>query len=64
MRIALLTANIGGIDKVVEPTKQNIPFDYFCYTENNLPFPLPNLSNRMKGKYLKMLTHRFLPNYD
>jgi hypothetical protein len=64
MRIALLTANIGGIDKVIEPTKQNIPFDYFCYTENNLPFPLPNLSNRMKGKYLKMLTHRFLPNYD
>jgi hypothetical protein len=29
-----------------------------------LPYPLPNLSNRLKSKYIKIQTHRFLPEYD
>lgn len=61
---ALLTCNIGDIDEVVEPVEQTIVHDYFCFTEKNLPFPLPNLGDRLKGKYLKINPHRFLTNYD
>jgi hypothetical protein len=61
---ALLTCNIGGIDEVKEPVEQSLVHDYFSYTEKNLPYPLPNLGDRLKGKYLKINPHRFLSNYD
>ncbi len=60
MKIAVLTANIGGIDEVKEIPQQSVPFENFVYTEDNLPFPLHNLDNRLKGKYCKINTHRFL----
>lgn len=61
---ALLTCNIGDIDEVIEPVEQIRIHDYFCFTERNLPYPLPNLGDRLKGKYLKINPHRFLNNYD
>src|SRR6185312_3334982 len=63
VKIALITANIGGIDEVTAPVHQTEDYEFFYYTENTLPFPLPNLDNRMKGKYLKTQSHRFL-NHD
>jgi len=53
----LVTANIGGFD---EPCDHKVNIGIHMYTENNLPHPLPNLNNRLKGKYIKILTHRFL----
>lgn len=65
MRIAVLTANLGKFDNIFGmPKQQGIKFDFFYYNEHNLPFPLPNLNNRLKSKYLKIQTHRFLPDYD
>lgn len=60
MKIALISANVGGIDDVKPIPSQSVPYDYFLYTEKNLPFPLHNLDNRLKGKYCKINTHRFL----
>ncbi len=60
MKIALLTANIGGIDEIFPPVKQSMEYELFYYTENTLPFPLPHLNSRMKGKYFKTQAHRFL----
>lgn len=68
MKVLIVTANIGDIDFVIDVPKQIVPdgitVDYKCYTEKNLPFPLPNLDNRLKSKYLKIQTHIFEPNYD
>lgn len=52
----ILSANIGNFDTIQEP-----PYGvkFHCYTEKDLPFPLPNLDNRLKGKYIKIQTHRF-----
>jgi hypothetical protein len=63
VRIALVTADIGRFDEYYKPPSSD-GVDYFRYTEGNLPAPLPNLNNRLKGKYIKMMTHRFLPDYD
>lgn len=60
MRIAVITANIGGIDEVIPMVDQSVSCDYFLFTENNLPYPLVSLDSRMRGKYLKINTHRFL----
>lgn len=64
MKIALITCSIGGIDEVKKPCEQNTKYDYYCYDETNLPFPLPNLNDRLKAKYIKTQMHRFLPHYD
>lgn len=53
----IITANIGGFDEE-RPCETSTPFK--IYTEENLPFPLPNLNNRLRGKYIKIQTHRFL----
>lgn len=64
MKVAIVTANIGAIDEIKGIPRQTIPVDYYCYFDNNLPFPLPNLNNRLKSKYVKIQTHRFLEQYD
>lgn len=64
MKVAILTANIGNFDEIKGIPRQTIDVDYYCYFDNNLPFPLPNLNNRLKSKYVKIQTHRFLPQYD
>ncbi len=60
MRIAILTANIGSLDDVRPPVTQTVDYELCYFTENTLPFPLPNLDNRMKGKYFKTQAHKFL----
>lgn len=64
MNIAIICANINSIDAVQGIPRQNTPYTYHYYTENNLPFPLPNLNARMRSKYIKIMMHRFLPEYD
>lgn len=68
MKVLVLTANIGDIDNVIDLPKQIVSDDiavhYRHYTEKNLPYPLPNLDNRTKSKYLKIQTHVFEPGYD
>lgn len=63
-KVALICANIGSFDPVFPIKHQLYDYDLFYYTENNLPFPLPNLNSRLKSKYVKIQTHRFLPDYN
>lgn len=63
MRIAVVTANIGGIDGIKALPPQSVKVDYLAYTEKNLPFPLTSLDDRMKAKYFKIQAHKFL-DYD
>lgn len=60
MTTALLTCNINSIDEVYVPVKQTVPYTLHYFTENNMPFPLPNMDARMKGKYLKTQFHKFI----
>ena len=64
VKVAVISCNIGAVDEIFPPCKQSIEYDLFYYTESTLPFPLPNLDNRMRGKYLKVQSHKFLPDYD
>lgn len=62
-RVAVITANIGGIDRAHQFPKQSIHCDFLSYNDHNLPFPLASLDNRMKAKYFKIQAHKFL-DYD
>lgn len=50
----ILSANIGDFDPKINHECRVVTF-----TEKNLPYPLPNLNNRLRGKYIKIQTHRF-----
>lgn len=64
MKVAIVTANVGNIDDVLPVPEQSIPCDVFCYNEANLPYPLTNVDNRLKAKYIKLRTHKIFPDYD
>lgn len=64
MKLAIVCANINSIDHVQGIPRQKVDYDYYYFNENNLPFPLPNLNPRMRSKYIKIMMHRFLQQYD
>ncbi len=62
MKIALVTANIGGIDKTDAVPAQSLANDRYVFSEIKL---LPRITdNRLKARYLKHCLHRYLPDYD
>ena len=66
MKIAIVTANYGGIDEVIPPRHQTIVCDYFCFVSdiNHKDFP-KNGTNREKGKWVKLnLFNLFHDVYD
>lgn len=64
MKIAVVTAIFGGKDTQKPFPPQSVECDYYCFTEENTPVPLPNLPDRLKAKYFKLQMHRVLPIYD
>lgn len=61
MKLCVVTANIGGID---EQCTHNVTCPVHYFTEEQLPKPLIGTSPRHAGKYLKIMTHAVLPDYD
>lgn len=64
MKIAVVTANFGGIDKKKEIPKQTIEFDRFYIDEHNREFTFNDVNNRLAAKYYKICTHRIYSDYD
>lgn len=64
MKIAVVVANTGNIDNIKGLPKQSLDIEYHLFHDGNLPFPLPNLSARMRARYIKIMMHRYLPEYD
>ncbi len=64
MKIAVITANIGGFDKCNEMPAQDIAFDRFYINDNNCPYPAYKSDNRLKAKIFKILAHKVWPDYD
>jgi hypothetical protein len=66
MKIAIVTANYGGIDEIIPPRKQTMEYDYYCFDKdvNNKFFPKDG-TNREKGKWVKLNLFNLFPNvYD
>ncbi len=64
MKIAVITANIGGFDtENVIPT-QDIAFDRFYINDRSCPYTAYKVDNRLKAKIFKILPHKTWPGYD
>ena len=63
MKVALITANLGGIDKPVNHANQLVHPDYHTLTDENFP-PRKGLTPRLQAKLPKMFGWQLLPGYD
>lgn len=70
MKIAYVSANLGGIDENIQDrhVKQDLPndctLDFYYYTEKNFPLRTVALMPRLQAKIPKMLAWDLIPDYD
>lgn len=64
MKIAVISAIFGDMEKEKPFATQSVDCDRFCFTPFNSPFPIPNLPPRLQAKYFKLQPHKVLPDYD
>jgi len=65
IKIAIITANVGGVDEVKPIPHQTIAYDYYYFDETNLPENvILSGDNAFISKYPKLMTHKLLPDYD
>lgn len=72
MRGVIYTAIAGGFDDLAEPARQIAGVDYVCFTDNSghrsgswrfRPFDWFHLDPSRVAKRVKVLVHRYLPQY-
>lgn len=68
MKIAILSANLGGFDQAVDPISQDTPKGYaevyfHRFTDNDFP-PITGLTPRFQYRIPKLFGWQMLPGYD
>lgn len=74
-KIVVYTCITGGYDKIKEPTLVTPGIDYICFTDNKemksntwkirpIPEELLNYSKVKQQRGVKILAHRYLPDYE
>jgi len=65
MQVAILSANLGDFDKVVDPIRQNIPMytSFHRWTDEDFP-PITGLTPRLQYRIPKTHGWQMLPGYD
>jgi hypothetical protein len=64
MKIAVISAIFGDMEKEKPFVYQSVDCHRYVFTPANSPFPLTNLPPRLQAKYFKLQAHHVLPNYD
>jgi len=67
MKVAILSANLGGFDKAVDPVFQDvdddIQVDFHRFTDENFP-PITGLTPRFQYRIPKLFGWQMFPRYD
>jgi hypothetical protein len=64
MKIAVISANLGGFDRPLEHVPQSLPYDYFLFTDQNFPPRDKVMSPRLQAKIPKFFGWQMAPGYD
>lgn len=63
-KVAILTANLGGFDKVEIPKlSQSHDYNYHCFDDNDFP-PIEGLSSRFQYRIPKLFGFEMHPGFD
>lgn len=67
MKVAILTAVLGGFDELIDPIAQNLPSDvevaFHRFTDEDFP-PIVGLTPRLQYRIPKLFGWEMLPGYD
>lgn len=64
MSIAVLSANLGGIDKSLDHVPQSLLFDNFVFNDDNFPPRDKAMTHRLQAKIPKCFGWQLKPGYD
>lgn len=64
MKIAVISANLGGFDRLSRHVPQSLPYDYFMFTDENFPPRDKVMLPRLQAKIPKFFGWQMAPGYD
>lgn len=64
MRIAVITANLGGFEKPLKHPEQSVACDFFHFTDKNFPPRFNAMTSRLQARIPKMFGWQMVPGYD
>lgn len=63
-KIAVISASLGGLEKIAEHVPQSMSYDNFVFTDENFPPRFNAMTPRLQAKIPKMFGWQMAPNYD
>lgn len=64
MKLAVVSASLGGFDKETEQVEQTLPCAYHLFTDENFPPRTNAMLPRLQAKIPKMFAWQLLPDHD
>jgi hypothetical protein len=62
--LAIITANMGNFDKMIDPVEQSVPFDFYRFTDKNFPPRYCAMTPRLQARIPKIFGWQMIPDYD
>ena len=64
LKVAVITANLGGFDPIFEYVKQSVEYDFYRFTDENFPPRKCAMTPRMQARIIKCFAWQMVPGYD
>jgi len=64
MKVCIITANMGNMDKDQQPVEQSIPTDFYKFNDENFLPRVNALSSRLQARIPKIFGWQMIPGYD
>jgi len=59
----MITASLGGFDKLQKHVPQSLPHDYYLFTDKNFPPRFKSMTPRLQAKIPKFFAWQMVPGY-
>ena len=63
-KIAIITANLGNFDKMIDPVKQSVSCDFYRFTDENFPPRFNSMTPRLQARIPKMWSWQMVSGYN
>ena len=64
MKVAVITANLGGFDPTVPYENQTIKYNFYRFTDENFPPRFNSMTPRLQARIVKMFGWQMIPPHD
>jgi len=64
MKVAIITVNMGYMDKEPELMEQSIPIDFYRFNDANFPPRICSMTSRLQARIPKCFGWQMVPGYD